>query len=326
VETNTAETNTVETNTVAPEQGAVIPGTHAPASPEVLARLDAPACLDAAAGPDARAVLRPAPVEYAVAVDRYLGQAMLGAGTRRVYRISLSGWAWPLVGKPIPDGTRRRGAVPPVVPLAWLDDPGTGGRLASALVDRVAAGGVRTANRELSALRSAVGWWRDNGWIRTDPVAGLRHRPPVAVVPPLRADQVGELFRLTVSLREHAFWRVLYDTGAPAREVLALDADRLDLVRHRVRARPEAGPLAGLEWQEATSQVLRWLLAGRTWGPVFLTDRRALAAPSPAGVCPVTGRARMSYRRAAEIFTALTQPLDPAGHGWTLHQLSAAQR
>jgi integrase/recombinase XerD len=34
----------------------------------------------------------------------------------------------------------------------------------------------------------------------------------------------------------------------------------------------------------------------------------------------------MSYRRAAEIFTALTGPLDPAGRGWTLHQLSAAGR
>jgi hypothetical protein len=34
----------------------------------------------------------------------------------------------------------------------------------------------------------------------------------------------------------------------------------------------------------------------------------------------------MSYRRAAEIFTALTRPLDPVGRGWTLHQLRAAQR
>ena len=40
----------------------------------------------------------------------------------------------------------------------------------------------------------------------------------------------------------------------------------------------------------------------------------------------MTGQARMSYRRAAEIFATLTQPLDPAGRGWTLHQLSAAGR
>ena len=72
--------------------------------------------------------------------------------------------------------------------------------------------------------------------------------------------------------------------------------------------------------------MLRWLLAGRTWGPVFVTDRRAPARATSAGVYRVTGQARMSYRRAAEIFTALTRPLDTAGRGWTLHQLSAAGR
>jgi hypothetical protein len=77
------------------------------------------------AAPDAPA---PAPVEYAVAVNRYLGQAALSAASRRVYRISLAGWAWPLVGKPIPGGPERRGAAPPVVPLALLDDPGTADR------------------------------------------------------------------------------------------------------------------------------------------------------------------------------------------------------
>jgi len=35
----------------------------------------------------------------------------------------------------------------------------------------------------------------------------------------------------------------------------------------------------------------------------------------------LTGRARLSYRRAAEIFTEVTRPFDPAGRGWTLSQL-----
>jgi integrase len=277
-------------------------------------------------GPAAPGALGPAPVEYAVAVDRYLGQAALGTASRRVYRISLAGWAWPLVGKPVPDGPQRRGAVPPVVPLVLLDAADTGARLATALAERAARTDERTVNRELSALRSAVGWWQAQGWIRADPTAGLRHRQPAAVVAPLRAGQVAELFGLPASLREHAFWRMLHDSGAPAGQVLALDADQLDLSRHRVRARPGAGPVGGIEWQERTSQVLRWLLAGRTWGPVFVTDRRAPAPFVAADVCPVTGRARMSYRRAAEIFTALTRPLDPAGRGWTLHQLRVADR
>src|SRR5579871_5550836 len=64
----------------------------------------------------------PAPVEYAAAVDRYLGQACLGPASRRVYRISLAAWAWPLVGQRAPRGEQRRGATPPVVPLALLDE------------------------------------------------------------------------------------------------------------------------------------------------------------------------------------------------------------
>jgi integrase/recombinase XerD len=264
-----------------------------------------------------------APVEYAVAVEEYLGQAALGAASRRVYRISLTGWAWPLVGRPVPAGAQRRGAVPPVVPLALLDDPVTGARLGAAAAERAGLTDARTVNREVSALRSAAGWWLDEGWITADPTTGLRHRAADELAAPLDAAQVDALLELPVGLREHAFWRLLRDSGAGAAQVLALNADQLDLLRHRTRGRPGDGPGPGIAWQETTSQVLRWLLAGRTAGPVFVTGRRA-----PAGAAdrwPVTGQARMSYRRAAELFTALTRPLDPAGHGWTLHQLSAAR-
>lgn len=269
----------------------------------------------------------PVPVEYAVAVDQYLEQAALSSASRRVYRISLASWAWPLVGKPVPRGAERRGAVPPVVPLALLDEPATGERLDAQFAARITMADARTVNRELSALRSAVGWWREQDWICSDPTARLRHRHCAAPGVRLTEEQVGALFLLPVSLREHALWRVLYDSGAPVTEVLSLDADQLDLSRHRARPR-SSDPLPGpdVEWREGTSQLLRWLLAGRTWGPVFVTDRRAPAGATPASVVRVTGQARMSYRRAAEIFTTLTRPLDAAGRGWTLHQLSAAGR
>jgi integrase/recombinase XerD len=263
----------------------------------------------------------PAPVEYAAAVDRYLGQACLGPASRRVYRISLAAWAWPLVGQQVPRGRRRRGAAPPVVPLALLDDRATGARLAAALAGRAASSDARTVNRELSALRSAVGWWLDQRWIRTDPTAGLRHlATSAAALPPLTPDQVAGLFQAATSLRDHAFWRMLYDTGGPAGDVLRLDIGQLDLTRHRARQ----GAGAGLQWREGTTRLLRWLLAGRPDGPVFVTGRRAPSGSAPADTCPVTGRARMSYRRAAEIFTSATAPLDPSGRGWTLHQLCLA--
>ncbi len=279
----------------------------------------------------------PPPVEYAAAVDRYLARAALTPASRRVYLISLTSWAWPLVGREVPTGTGRRRAVPPIVPLALLDDPETAQRLAAALTHRATNTDARTVNRELSALRSAIAWWLGRGWIATDPTVGLRCvASPSQAVPPLSPGQVASLFRATTSLREHAFWRVLHDSGAPAEDILRLDVGSLDLPRHRARlpsrrtARPGSGAAAPREahtWiyvREGTTQLLRWLIAGRPDGPVFLTDRRAPAGSDPAHVCPLTGRARMSYRRAVEIFTAATRPLDPASKAWTLQQLRRA--
>src|SRR5262249_165198 len=72
------------------------------------------------------------PVEYAVAVDRYLSAAHLSTASRRVYKISLTTWCWSLVGQRPPPGRSRRGAAPPVVPLALLDDADACSRLAAA--------------------------------------------------------------------------------------------------------------------------------------------------------------------------------------------------
>jgi integrase len=277
------------------------------------------------------------PVEYAVAVDRYLAEASLSPASRRVYRISLSSWSWALVGRQVPGGPLRRGAVPPAIPLAVLDRQDAAARLAVALAQRGSAADVRTVNRELSALRSAVGWWQERGWIARDPAAGLRNLTDQAEpVRSLTAVQVADLFRLRATLREHAFWRVLYDSGAHVEDVLGLDAGHIDLVRRGELARragtgrppgpmpPGPMPPVPVKWRASTSEVLGWLLAGRRDGPVFITDRRARAGVQRSDICPVTGRARMSYRRAAEIFTVFTRPLDPAGHGWTLNQLRLA--
>jgi hypothetical protein len=260
-----------------------------------------------------------APVEYAVAVDRYLAEASLGAASRRVYRISLTSWAWALVGQPAPQGAERRGAVPPVVPMALLDQPEAGDRLAAALAGRELVSDVRTVNRELSALRSAISWWQFRDWVHADPTADLR-RPisPLTPLQPLSSTEIATLFRLPAGLREQAFWHVLRDSGASAETVLALNAGMVDGRSRHARTAADAQPVA---WSAGTWQLLSWLLAGRRDGPVFLTDRRAPVGTSAGDVCPLTGRGRMSYRRAAEIFTHHTRSLDPAGRGWMLHQL-----
>jgi integrase len=265
--------------------------------------------------------MRTVPVEYAVAVDWYLGQDLLSPASRRVYRISLTGWAWPLVGKPQPPGRQRRGARPPVVPLALLDSDGAPARLSAAVTQRAGRADARTVNRELSALRSAIGWWLDLGWIARDPTSSLRHLGggPVArpARPALSDQQVAAAFGRSGCLRDQALWRLLSVSGVAVERVLALDADRVDLTGHR--SKTAAGE--PIRWDSQTSLLLTWLLAGRPCGPVFLTERRAPAGTPRRDLCPVTGQARMSYRRAAEIFTSGTRQLDPAGRGWTLHQL-----
>lgn len=265
------------------------------------------------------------PVEYAVAVDRYLTEASLGPASRRVYRISLTSWAWALVGRQAPAGAQRRGAAPPVVPLAILDREDAGARLATAVADRRTTADARTVNRELSALRSAVGWWQEQQWISRDPTAGLRNLADRGQpAPTLTSSQVAALFQLPVTLREQTFWRVLYDSGAHVDDVLGMDADRIDLPGRRAPIPQPEQRSDWIRWQEGTSQYLGWLLAGRSFGPVFLTGRRARTGAVLADVCPISGRARMSYRRAAEIFAAATRPLDPGKRGWTLSQLRMA--
>jgi integrase len=261
----------------------------------------------------------PAPVEYAVAIDHYLATLRLGEASRRVYRIALATWAWALVGRTPPQGKARRGAAPPIVPLALLDAPDMGERLHTALSERAATADPRTVSRELSILRGAMTWWRMRGWIEGDPLQRLRP-PPAPVTEPsvLSLEQVAMIFDLPVGLREQTCWRLLYETTAPIERILALNVDDLDLVRRRTRKAP------AIRWRAGTARLLPLLLLGRTGGPILLTERRAAPATLAHDRCPVTGRGRLSYRRAAELFTAATVPLAPDGHGWTLRHLRLA--
>jgi integrase/recombinase XerD len=92
-----------------------------------------------------------------------------------------------------------------------------------------------------------------------------------------------------------------------------LDVDDLDLANRRARVHSKGGAIEWVFWQTGSAQLLPRLLAGRTSGPVFLAGRRPTHAAAALDLDPVSGRARLSYRRAAELFQAHT--------GWTLHQL-----
>jgi integrase len=234
---------------------------------------------------------------------------------------------WLLVDRLPPEGAQRRGAVAPIVPLARLDGSGAPARLRAARDQRADTVDPRTLNRELSILRGAIAWWASLGWLDRDHGSALT-ASVVSVVEESGAglDQpsVAAVFALRATLREQAFWQLLYESAAPIEHLLALDISDLDLVRRTTRRRPGSGPLPQPTWRAGAAKLLPLLLAGRYSGPVFLTDRRVPAGSAEADRCKATGRARLSYRRAAELFQAATAPLDPAGRGWPLRRLRLA--
>jgi integrase/recombinase XerD len=126
--------------------------------------------------------------------------------------------------------------------------------------------------------------------------------------------QLERLFaRRDLPLRERTLWRLLYETAARANELLALDVEDLDLANRRARVHSKGARSSGCSGRPGSGQLLPRLLAGRTSGPVFLGDRRPTRAVAGLDLDPTSGRARLSYRRAAELFRVRS--------GWTLHQL-----
>jgi integrase len=189
-----------------------------------------------------------------------------------------------------------------------------------------------TFNRHLDALRSAAAYWQDQEWLSADPTRRLRRRGRAPDrTRALSAGEIEALFDLEVPIREKTLWRMLYETAARSSEVLALDVQDLDLRNRKAKVTRKGRAADVIVWQTGTARLLPRLLNGRTRGPVFLTDRKARVTLAAADLDPVSGKARLSYRRAEEIFTrharplanpAITDPAELAAVGaWTLHQL-----
>jgi integrase len=233
----------------------------------------------------------------AAAVEAFLAGADLSSSSRRVYRQALEPLAIRLGAE------RVMGSVEPehlehAAHELW-------GQLAPA-----------TWNRNTAVLKSFLRFTAPDGELPR----GLRRELPRRREPTdrTRAIPYAQLERLwsreSVPLREKALWRLLYETAARAGEILALDVEDLDLANKRARIRSKGGDADLVHFQSGSARLLPRLLAARRRGPLFLSERAAPAGTPSLDVCPITGHARLSYRRAAKLFARHTG-------GWTLHQL-----
>ena len=235
------------------------------------------------------------------AVDAFLAEVP-NANTARAYGIALRA----LIAE-----------LGPSAPVAMLDEEATADRIGTWFSHRWGKSANATVNARLDALRSAAAWWRVQDWITDDPIRRIRRRPrvPDRTRALGRADVEGLLTRTHLPIRERTLWRMLYETAARAEEILALDVPELDLRNRRAKVRRKGGAADIIVWRTATARLVPRLLDGRRTGPVFLTDRRARVELPTADLHLDSGRARLSYRRAAECFEAATEKLP--GGPWT---------
>jgi len=171
--------------------------------------------------------------------------------------------------------------------IAVLGTPPGASALEAAFTSAFGGLAPATRARHLSALRSALAWWAEAGWLGSDPTAGwARPKVPVDTTRALTRAQVASIWNLDVPLRDKALWRMLYETAARAEEILGLDVPDLDLPGKRGRVISKGGTTDWVHWQTGTAMLLPRLLAGRREGPVFLTARKPGRAVASGDLCP----------------------------------------
>ena len=180
-----------------------------------------------------------------------------------------------------------------------------------------------TFNRHLAAMRSLFAWAIDRDLIPSSPAEPIARRRPRRSPTAERQARVIPLATLEaywsdrrIPIRERVFVAMAYDTAARANELLNLNVEDLDLPNRQAVVIGKGGNAEPVFWTSVTARLLPRLIGGRRRGPLFLADIGPAPArrPAAADLCPETGRARLSYRRAAELFK------EHSG-GYTLHQI-----
>jgi integrase/recombinase XerC/integrase/recombinase XerD len=257
--------------------------------------------------------LRHAGVGLGEAVEAFLGEHDLAETSHRVYELTLKALATDLRAARGPDAEHD-------VDVAAI----TRRELVAFLGRRYPKAAPKTWNRVVATLGSFFAYCVRQGWVPESPAAALGRRKErvgrrsaerTKAIP--LDDLEAFLRRPEHPLRERLLWRMLYETAARAQEVLLLNVEDLDLPNRRATIIGKGGNAETIGWETATARLLPRYLARRSTGPLFLAGVTPVPArqPASADVDPQTGRARLSYRRAAHLFSVAS------GGRWTLHQL-----
>ncbi|HLI56678.1 MAG TPA: site-specific integrase, partial [Actinomycetota bacterium] len=175
-----------------------------------------------------------------------------------------------------------------------------------------------TWNRNLATIKSFCAYARRQGWMVTDPTEAVeRRRVSIDETRAVSLEVLDALWgRRDVALREKALWRLLYETAARAAEILNLNVDDIDLPNRRARVVSKGGAKEWVHFASGSARLLPRLIRDRRKGPLFLSSLRPspARAPAAADLDPTTGKARLSYRQAQDLFGRYSD-------GLTLHQL-----
>jgi hypothetical protein len=248
-----------------------------------------------------RAAVLPTTVEagesFGVGVSGFLGRHDLGPRTQRSYGQTLE---------------RLARTIGPSAAVASLDPA----QVERAFTTAFGHTAPTDAGSTCSALRSFLAW---SGHSVLASLIG-RHREEHVRVAPIPPAALASLWAQDLPVRERALWLLILESSAPVTAALALNIQDLDLSTGRARTGRHAMSFAP---DGTVATVLPTVIAGRSRGPLFITDRRpGSAAAGPAtDRCPETGRQRLSYERAEYLFKRATRSIDPTGHGYTLSQL-----
>ncbi len=244
-------------------------------------------------------------VSLSSAIEGFLASVDLADSTVAVYQATLTA----LVGDLEPD-----------VALVDLEKKA----VEQHLRERYGSAAPATFNRNLATIASLLAWCEENELVVRSAARGIRRRKNKMSIEAERQSRPIPIADLEAlwgnhrqhSLRDRTFWAMAYDTAARADELLGLNIENIDQPNREATIIGKGGNAERLYWSSTTARLLPRLTNGRLSGPLFIGDRkpRSHLTPAVSDLCPTTGRARLSYRRAEEIWKQ-------ASDGSTLHQL-----